>query len=559
MSFTSKSKTLLKKWRIIFLIAVLAFSIILIHPKPFAHGVAISGIVQNSPAYEAGMSVPDTAPSPVNREVITAINGVQITDIAQYYSIVSTFKENDSILIDTTKSSYALTLNGTLSTSNSNANNANNSNSSNNSSVSNTSISSISTTDLGIRVTAAPKSNIRMGLDLQGGTRILLEPVNKLSAADFVSLQDNVERRLNLFGLSDIRVSIINDQPVGGQPQYLLVEIAGVGIDEVQNLISHQGKFEAKIANQTSFSGSDVKAVNSDARSGAGVDTRTCAASSSGGYSCQFHFPITLSLEAAQRQANLTRSLGITTQGTQRYLDKKLDLYLDDQLVDSLFIGADLKGQAQTDIQISGGGSGASMDAAIADGAAKMKELQTVLKTGGLPSKLTIVRADTISASLGDSFINNSFLVGFLVLLAIGVVVYARYRSFKITLPMVFMSFSEILMLFGFAALAGWNIDLSAIAGIIIMLGSGIDHQIIIIDEIRAGEHKHESWVVRMKNAFTIILIAYFTSVVAMLPLLFAGAGILKGFALTTIVGISLGILVTRPAYGAVAEVLHND
>ncbi len=52
-----------------------------------------------------------------------------------------------------------------------------------------------------------------------------------------------------------------------------------------------------------------------------------------------------------------------------------------------------------------------------------------------------------------------------------------------------------------------------------------------------------------MKRAFAIILGAYFTAVVALLPIMWAGAGLLKGFAITTIIGISVGILITRPAF----------
>ena len=51
-------------------------------------------------------------------------------------------------------------------------------------------------------------------------------------------------------------------------------------------------------------------------------------------------------------------------------------------------------------------------------------------------------------------------------------------------------------------------------------------------------------------------MVAYFTGVAAMVPLLFAGAGLLKGFALTTIIGISIGVFITRPAFAAAVEVL---
>ena len=43
-----------------------------------------------------------------------------------------------------------------------------------------------------------------------------------------------------------------------------------------------------------------------------------------------------------------------------------------------------------------------------------------------------------------------------------------------------------------------------------------------------------------------------------MFPLLLAGAGLLKGFAFTTIIGVTVGVLVTRPAYAVIVEALHQ-
>ena len=63
----------------------------------------------------------------------------------------------------------------------------------------------------------------------------------------------------------------------------------------------------------------------------------------------------------------------------------------------------------------------------------------------------------------------------------------------------------------------------------------------------------------RIKNAFFIIMAAYFTTMVAMFPFLMAGAGLLRGFALTTMMGISFGVFVTRPAYAAIIEILLKD
>ena len=60
-------------------------------------------------------------------------------------------------------------------------------------------------------------------------------------------------------------------------------------------------------------------------------------------------------------------------------------------------------------------------------------------------------------------------------------------------------------------------------------------------------------------NAFFIIMAAYFTTCAGMLPLWFAGAGLLKGFAFTTLVGISIGVFIARPAYAAIIEQLLKD
>ena len=104
-----------------------------------------------------------------------------------------------------------------------------------------------------------------------------------------------------------------------------------------------------------------------------------------------------------------------------------------------------------------------------------------------------------------------------------------------------------MVIILGIAALIEWNLDLPSIAGILATIGIGIDQQIIILDETR--QEMNLSIKRRLKRAFTIILGAYFTAVVALLPLLWVGAGLLKGFAVTTIIGITAGVLITRPAF----------
>jgi preprotein translocase subunit SecD len=113
----------------------------------------------------------------------------------------------------------------------------------------------------------------------------------------------------------------------------------------------------------------------------------------------------------------------------------------------------------------------------------------------------------------------------------------------------------------GMYALFGWNLDLAAIAGLIVAVGTGVNDQIIIMDETlrKETEGMSSNWKERIKRAFFVIFSGYCTEFVAMLPLLFAGAGLLKGFALTTIIGITIGTFITRPAYAAMIQILYED
>ena len=75
----------------------------------------------------------------------------------------------------------------------------------------------------------------------------------------------------------------------------------------------------------------------------------------------------------------------------------------------------------------------------------------------------------------------------------------------------------------------------------------------MILDEARRGALV--SRMEKMKRAIFIVGSVYVTSLVSLLPLYWAGAGLFKGFAITTIIGITAGVLISRPAF---AELIKN-
>lgn len=557
-------KQLFRNWKIWLLMLVLLFSLISLHPNPWASGVAIRNVAKDSSASFAGIVNPAASIPPMSREVITAINNVPINNINDYNNFVSKLIANTTITIKTSKDIYRVEVKPKYEITILNETEVQtytelfyNETSNQTSNITKTRIvnkslqKEIGVSDIGLEVYNAPKTNIRKGLDLQGGTRVLLKPETSMNSSDVDILIENMKERLNVYGLSDIVVKSTSD--LSGQ-NFILVEIAGASDQEVKELISKQGKFEAKIANNTVFKGGeDIKRV---CRTAECSYIERCQAVSTG-YACRFNFGITVSTAAAQRQADYTRDLGVIIENGEPFLTENIDLYLDDGLFDSLRIGESLKGRATTEISISGSGVGPTSQDAFLDAQKNMKRLQTVLITGSLPVKLTIVKTDNISPTLGTEFIHNTLIVGLIAMILVISAIMLRYKKLIVSIPVAITLVSEVIILLGAASLIGWNIDLIAIAAIIIAIGTGVDSQLVIIDEL-SGKHPGEGislgWKDKIKNAFFIVMASYFTLVVAMIPLMFAGAGLLKGFAITTILGVSIGVFITRPAFAVIAE-----
>jgi len=558
--------------RVIILLVVLLFAFIAINPRPWNEGAAIRSVGRNTAADAAGIQAPNPKTQPIARERIVALNGQPIADANAYYQAADAIMAlgvNKSFTVQTNKNLYSLTTKAQYEKITLNETELVNVsefvfNETTNETVNvtrqelrnKTYEKYVGVQDIGLSVYDAPTTNIRQGLDLSGGTRVILKPQAAVSKSDMDLIIANIKQRLNVFGLSDIVVRTATD--LSGQ-DFIIVEIAGANQDEVRALLSQQGVFEAQIANVTVFRGGD-KDVTYVCRTAecSGIDPRVGCQPASTGYACRFRFSISLSPAAASRQAALTKNLATVVDEGGSYLSEPIVLYLDGEQVDSLQIASDLKGRALTNIEISGSGAGRTQQEAQQDALDNMKKLQTVLITGSLPVQLDIVKTDAVSPILGQEFVKNAMLVGLLAILMVVLIVFLRYRNLRISLPMVVTMLSEAGIILGFAALAGWNLDLSAIAAIIIAIGTGVDDQIVIADETLHGEEEQTgaSWKERIGRAFFIIMASYATTVVAMLPLWFAGAGMLRGFAITTIVGVSIGVFVTRPAFAAIVEML---
>lgn len=493
-------------WKIWLLIGFILGSLLAIFPLSFSNGIEISSVEIDSLAHQQGIR---------QGMSIIQVDGNSITSIESYQQAVSKFPttENEKISILTDQGTFVLFTNQSPQ----------------------------------LSVKEHESSRIKTGLDLSGGARALIKAEGKeLSSDELNDLISVTEERLNVYGLNDIQIRPVRD--LSGK-NFMLVEIAGSTPEELETLIGQQGKFEAKIGDEIVFEGGD-RDITYVARTGDQSGIYSCNGDQTNGYVCQFRFAISLSPEAAKNHADITCSLGTNTSLPQ-YLDEQLELYLDDVLVNALFIGRDLKCSETTQIQISGSGAGATLEEATANAEIEMKQLQTVMISGSLPFKLEIVKLDTISPLLGKEFTNTILLAGISAIFVVGLAILVRYRNIKLSLAVLLTSMSEVLIILGISALFNRSLDLPAIAGIIAAIGTGVDSQIIILDESR---FTNTSLRERIKRALAIIMGTYVTTLFALLPLMWAGAGLLKGFAITTIIGISTGVFITRPAFSEIVK-----
>ncbi len=191
------------------------------------------------------------------------------------------------------------------------------------------------------------------------------------------------------------------------------------------------------------------------------------------------------------------------------------------------------------------------------------REVEISLKSGRLPAPLDFRndRSTSLEPALAEQFRSNSVIVGLAAVLAVSLVVYVRYGDPRVAAPMIVTALSEVFLLLGFVAFVQYPLNLSHIAGFIAVIGTGVDDLVIIADEILQREDVTTGRVFqsRFRKAFWVIGAAAATTVLAMSPLTVLALGDLSGFAVVTIVGVLIGVLITRPAYGNILRNLILD
>lgn len=170
--------------------------------------------------------------------------------------------------------------------------------------------------------------------------------------------------------------------------------------------------------------------------------------------------------------------------------------------------------------------------------------LSALLRAGALPAPLTVIEERTVGPDLGADVISMGLytgLIGFGLVVAFMVMLYRGWG-----LIACFALFLNVALTIGILTFLGATLTLPGIAGIILGIGIAVDANILINERIREESRKGVSALAALDRGFNVaystILDANITTLIATALLFMFGSGPVKGFAVTMIIGTGVSL-----------------
>ncbi len=344
-------------------------------------------------------------------------------------------------------------------------------------------------------------NKIKLGLDLRGGTYVVLQAQGKIEQDTMAKVKDIVERRVDSLGVAEPVIQLSgNDR--------LIVELAGIkDPQKAIDLIGTTAKLEFKIKNKdgsygpTLLEGSAIKTANL-----------------SQGQFGQPEVAFELNGDGSNKFAEITRE----------NVGKQLAIMLDGKEQSAPVINTEIPG-----------GKGVITTNNPEDA----KNLTNLLKSGALPVSIKILEIRTVGATLGSDSIAQTQFAGILSLIFIWGFMFFIYKIPGIVSNIVLVIYG--LLTLGSLSMVGSTLTLPGIAGFVLTLGMAVDSNVItferIKDELRKGRSLDDSIEYGFKNGLPAIIDGNLTTLLIAIVLFFFGTGPIKGFAVT----LSLGTIIT--------------
>lgn len=371
-----------------------------------------------------------------------------------------------------------------------------------------------------------------LGLDLNGGTELTykadVSKVNGDISGAMESLRDVIERRVNMFGVSEPVVRVVNPGIISGvNENRLQVELPGItNIEEAVRLIGKTPQLEFKLVRP------EAKNLTEEELKTKTGDEIFMATGLSGQY-----------LERAQLQFTNQGSgqlagqpiVAISFDATGKDLFAKITRENKGELLaiflDGVVISAPVIQDEITDGKavISGNFTGEEAKALVRD-----------LNYGALPVPVELISTQTIGASLGESAKTagvRAGVIGF-ALIALFLVLWYRLPGFvSVIALMIYVIISLALF-----KLIPVTLTAAGIAGFILSIGMAVDANILIFErvkeETKRGKNLFDALNEGFSRAWLSIRDSNISSIITAVILFWLGTSAIKGFALTFGVGV---------------------
>ena len=341
--------------------------------------------------------------------------------------------------------------------------------------------------------------NIKLGLDLQGGVHVVLEAQDtdelKVDQEKMAALVATIERRVNAFGAAEPVVQQQGERRV-------IVEIAGIDNPEkaIQSIIKTAYLEFIDPKGDVILTGADLKNA---------VEKRDPT-------TAEIQVALEFTDEGAKKFA----------EATTKYLGQQIAIVLDGKLLQNPVVRTPiLDGHAV----ITG-----------YDTLEEAHEIAVLLRSGALPLKVEVIQKNVVGPSLGKDSLDRSITAGIIGIALILIFMSAYYRIPGLIADIALVIYSIlILAMFSFFSV---TLTLPGVAGFILSLGIAVDSNIIIFErikeELKKGKPLRPAVRSGFKRAFRAILDANVTTLIAAGVLFYFGTGVIKGFALTLMIGI---------------------
>lgn len=373
---------------------------------------------------------------------------------------------------------------------------------------------------------------LKLGLDLQGGTQLVLETdMGKIAGEDrdqaLESAKEVLERRVNLFGVSE---AVVQSSKVG-ESRRILIDLPGVrDIDQAMQLVGRTAQLEFREIIATS-SGAPNEFISRDNTqsvgiSGADLKKAQVTFSQGGGVSQgTAEVAIEFNSEGATKFAEATR----------RNIGKPLAIFLDEVPVSAPTVQGEILGGNAVIT-----GNFTSEEA---------KTLATQLNAGALPVPIKVIEQRSIGATLGQESVNKSIVAGVIGLITVMIYMALYYGIWGLVADLallVYSLFTLVVFKTGLFIIPPVTLTLAGIAGFILSIGMAVDANILIFERMREekrwGKSNKQALELGFSRAWSSIRDSNISSLITAGILYFFGTGPVKGFAVTLAIGVMISM-----------------